>query len=310
MKKNTKNKTKVVKLFNITLIALMLNGCLASESAKSVISSNDNSSTAAPETPTENPAPPITNSDYSENIQTMAAKSACAQVNWTDRGRAPVAYVKGMALSYARSFCRINASPVQAGASILKSANTENATKDVLAHYDDILANAGLETDTTGIEPLHATYVIGMGLGMKESSGRYCVGWDTAAGSDRGSEEAEAGLFQASYNSMSASIELRKIYDEYKANESRCLLEVYKQGVTCTPQSILGTGAGADYQAFTKRCPAFAAEYTMTLIRILRAHFGPLNRQTAQVSPVCDEMFTQVQKIVEANPEAACAELF
>jgi len=221
-----------------------------------------------------------------------------------------MAYFKGMSLAYARSLCRIRATPVKPAALILSAASSGNAAKDVLAHYSSILANAGLRISEAGQAPLHATYTIGLGLGMRESSGKYCEGYDVAAGTDRTSSEAEAGLFQASYNSMSASTELKKLYDEYKSDESRCMLTTFKEGVTCTARSILGTGAGADYQAFVKRCPAFGVEYTMTLIRLLRAHFGPLNRQTAQVVGSCDAMLAQVQNVVERNPEAACAELF
>ena len=48
-------------------------------------------------------------------------------------------------------------------------------------HYQDLLANIGLVTAPAGQQPVHATYVIGLGLGMKESSGKYCEGWDVAA---------------------------------------------------------------------------------------------------------------------------------
>ena len=321
MKKST-NQPKFLLAKTLTIYlaaALLLSSCLTPESSSSSSgpsSTSDNNSQNTPEptpapTPTPVPTPtPTPTADYDAAIKDIAAKSSCAQTSWTDRGRAPMAYIKGMALSYARSLCRIRANPVKAAAGILKAPSSGNAAKDVLAHYSDILANAGLRINTTGDEPLHATYTIGMGLGMRESSGKYCEGYDVAAGTDRTSSEAEAGLFQASYNSMGASTELRKLYEEYQADESRCLLSTFKEGVSCTSRSLLGTGAGADYQAFVKRCPAFAVEYTMTLIRLLRAHFGPLNRQTAQVVGSCDSMLSQVQSIINANPEAACAEIF
>lgn len=334
-KRTQTQKILLAKTLTIYLAAaFLLSSCLnpdASSSSPSSTSENNSTATGpgtvnsgtvtAPSptptpTPSPNPAPtptptptPAPSADYDAAIKDIAAKSSCAQVSWTDRGRAPMAYIKGMALSYARSLCRIRKNPVAAGAGILSAASSGNAAKDVLAHYADILANAGLRINTAGDEPVHATYTIGIGLGMRESSGKYCEGYDVAAGTDRTSSEAEAGLFQASYNSMSASTELRKLYEEYQADESRCMLATFKEGVSCTARSLLGTGAGADYQAFVKRCPAFGVEYTMTLIRLLRAHFGPLNRQTAQVTSSCDSMFSEVQTLVKSNPEAACAEL-
>ncbi|MES2802084.1 MAG: hypothetical protein V4654_06300 [Bdellovibrionota bacterium] len=323
MKKSEKQQYLFAKTLTIYGAAFLLSGCLTPDLSPSstAISTPGNNSTSVsgtpavsqppvvipPATPTPTPTPSVA---YTAAIKDIAAKSSCAQTSWTDRGRAPAAYMKGMALTYARSLCRIRANPVKPAALILSAASSGNAAKDVLAHYSSILGNSGLRISSAGDEPLHATYVIGMGLGMRESSGRYCAGWDTAAGSNRSSSEAEAGLFQASYNSMNASAELKKLYDEYKADESRCMLATFKEGVSCSSQSILGTGAGADYQVFVKRCPAFATEYTMALIRILRAHFGPLNRQTAQVVGSCDSMLSQVQNLVEGNPEAACAELF
>lgn len=321
MKKSTKKQHLIARTLTIHIAAFLLAGCLTSDNSSSSstpTSTSDNIVTPTPTptptplpTPTPTPAPaPTPSSGYETAIKDIAGKSSCAQTSWTDRGRAPAAYIKGMALSYARSFCRTRANPVKPAAAILAAASSGNAAKDVLAHYSSILANSGLRISSAGDEPLHATYVIGMGLGMRESSGKYCEGYDTAAGTDRTSAEGEAGLFQASYNSMSASTELRKLYDEYKADESRCMLATFKEGVSCTARSVLGTGAGADYQAFVKRCPAFATEYTMALIRILRAHFGPLNRQTAQVVGSCDSMFTQVQNLLEGNIDTACAELF
>ena len=331
MKKSTKQQHLIVKILTIYITAFLLSGCLTPDQSSVTSPSSptdDNNSTSVSGTPTVSQPPVVTPTPtptptplpppspvpstgyYTASIKDIAAKSSCAQTSWIDRGRAPAAYIKGMALSYARSLCRIRANPVKPAAVILAAPSSGNAAKDVLAHYSGVLANAGLRISTKGDEPLHATYVIGMGLGMRESSGKYCEGYDTSAGTDRSSIQAEAGLFQASYNSMSASTELKKLYDEYTADESKCLLATFKEGVTCTARSILGTGAGADYQTFVKRCPAFATEYTMTLIRILRAHFGPLNRQTAQVVGSCDSMLSQVQNLVEGNVEAACAELF
>ncbi len=158
---------------------------------------------------------------------------------------------------------------------------------------------------------MRAIYALGMGLGMRESSGSYCEGWDASAGSNRPSAAAEAGAFQVSYDSMGASSELRKLYQEYQASPSRrCLLDVFKEGVSCRSRSILGSGAGATYQAFNKACPAFAAEYAMTLLRIQRTHFGPINRKEAEVVPACESLLSSVQQLVDSDPNTVCGEIF
>ena len=192
----------------------------------------------------------------------------------------------------------------------MSEANTGSDAHDALAHYAGIFASAGIPINEAGAPALKALYTLGTGLGMRESSGEYCEGWDTSAGSNRPSSEAEAGLFQASYNSIGASSVLPKLYSEYESSTARCWLDVYKQGAACRAQSILGTGAGATFQKFEKSCPSFAAEYAMTLLRVLRSHFGPIIRREAEVKPVCYSLYGQVQTLVESNISAACEELF
>lgn len=167
-----------------------------------------------------------------------------------------------------------------------------------------------MSTSVAGDTALRALYTLGMGLGMRESSGAYCEGWDKAAGVNRTSAEAEAGLFQTSYDSMGVSTELRRLYDEYRSDASRCLLNVFKQGASCKPQNILGTGAGAEYQVFNKQCPAFATEYAMTMLRLNRTHYGPINRQDAEVIPACNSLLKSVQMLIENDPENLCTEIF
>jgi hypothetical protein len=66
--------------------------------------------------------------------------------------------------------------------------------------------------------------------------------------------------------------------------------------------SNLGTGAGATYQAFNKSCPAFATEYAMTMLRLQRSHYGPINRREAEVVQSCNVMLKKVQDLVNADP--------
>lgn len=248
---------------------------------------------------------------FTQIISSLASGSSCATYSWKNRGRAPAGYIKGVALSFARSLCRVRANgSIPAAAPILSSVSSQNQHQDALAHYQSVFSKLGINTSVPGESPVNAIYALGMGLGMRESSGTYCEGWDVGAGSQRTSAEAEAGAFQVSYDSMAMSVELKKLYQEYRATPERCLLEVFKENVSCKARSILGTGAGAVYQSFNKACPAFATEYAMTLLRLQRTHFGPINRHEAEVAPVCLSMLTAVQNIVDKDPEAACGELF
>jgi hypothetical protein len=46
----------------------------------------------------------------------------------------------------------------------------------------------------------------------------------------------------------------------------------------------------------------------MTMLRIQRSHYGPINRQEAQVVPACNTMLKQVQDLVEGDAYA-CTDL-
>lgn len=244
---------------------------------------------------------------YQKIVETADA-SSCARQSWNDRGRAPAGYVEGMALTYARTLCRMRSSGTsKIPATIMSEPLGRSSSKDALLHYRSIFNQRGVRVDGTDAETLRALYTLGLGLGMRESSGKYCEGWDRTA-SSVSANTAEAGLFQTSYDSLNTTPDLRLLYNEYLENPDRCLLDVFKKGATCRARSVYGRGAGADYQKFNKACPAFATEYALILLRRKRRHFGPINRQEAEVRSVCNAMFARVETTVRDNPEI-CGEL-
>ena len=56
-----------------------------------------------------------------------------------------------------------------------------NKSSDVLAWYDPQFRAAGMENAVSGADTLRHLFVLLFGLGMRESSGRYCAGRDTSA---------------------------------------------------------------------------------------------------------------------------------
>jgi hypothetical protein len=236
---------------------------------------------------------------YVDHIKLLAENSTCANYSWKNRGTPPIGYIKGMALSYARSLCRLKTSSVLS--SIMSASNTSNSAKDAISLYESNFKSLPILIGASGEGPLRALYVLGMGLGMRESSGETCEGWDKSAGSNRSSNAAEAGVFQTSYDSIGSSPELSKLYAEYKASPERCLLDVFKEGASCGASSILGTGAGAEFQAFNKSCPAFATEYAMTMLRVQRSHYGPINRKEAEVVPACNQLLLSIQDYINSD---------
>ena len=290
-------KQKVKNLFQVSLFLLLNINYAYSSGAKlpDIATTSDSESTQLPITM-------LTGGPYVDQIKTLASNSECANTSWASRGRAPIGFIKGVTLSYARSLCRLKERSNLS--SVMSAASTGNTSKDALAFYKSLFSGKSISVENSGEEALRALYTLGMGLGMRESSGGYCEGWDRSAGSNRSSSAAEAGVFQTSYDSMGSSPELNKLYAEYKASPGRCLLGVFKQGVSCGSTSILGTGAGAEYQAFNISCPAFATEYAMTMLRVQRSHYGPINRQEAQVVPACNQLLKSVQDLIDNDPYA------
>jgi len=239
---------------------------------------------------------PIDLSGPYNDILRVAAGSAIATYSWTGRGRAPAGYIKGMALAFGRLYYKLqDRDPV---ALEIAKANTSVTASDTLAHYAVQFRTLGMSNDATGIDTLRHLFALMLGLGMRESSGRYCEGRDRSA-SNVTADTAEAGLFQTSWNIRSCSSLLPPLFRQYQARPAG-FREVFAEGVTVRPGDLdnFGTGDGRDYQELAKSCPAFAVESTAIGLRNRRSHWGPINLRTAEVRSDADRMFLEVQHVV------------
>ena len=239
-----------------------------------------------------------------DQIARMAAASRLARFAWRGRGKAPAGYVKGMALVYGRVYCKFKAGD----AAVLDMAHkkTGDQTHDALAWYEKVFKAAGMDNSTSGVDTLRHLFVLLIGLGMRETSGRYYEGRDTTARNTT-ADTAEAGLFQMSFNARTASPLLPRIFARYQANPSG-FLDVFKDGVRPSAASLranlrnFGSGKGKEFQRLCKECPAFAAEFAAVALRHIRKHWGPIIRQQAQVRPECDALLRKVQAAIDASP--------
>ncbi|HUI95804.1 MAG TPA: N-acetylmuramoyl-L-alanine amidase [Xanthobacteraceae bacterium] len=240
-----------------------------------------------------------------DQITQMAGASAIAQFNWKDRGKAPPGYVKGMALVYGRVYCKFKAG--DAAALDMAQKNTGDQARDALAWYDDVFNAADMSNDTSGVDTLRHLFVLLIGLGMRESSGKHCEGRDTTANNVT-SDTAEAGLFQVSFNARDASPLLPNLFAHYQAHPSG-FVDVFREGVRCSAASLenFGSGDGKEFQRLCKECPAFAAEFAAVGLRHIRKHWGPISRKQAQVRPECDAFLIQVQAAIDASPALGAA---
>jgi hypothetical protein len=241
-----------------------------------------------------------------KRLVALSASSECLSRNWSGRGRAPAGYIKGMTLAFAKSLCRLRKG--RAPSSLTTQRAAGDTERDALSWYQTQLDEAGLDTDRAGADALVTLYTLGIGHGMRESTGKHCQGVDPAA-TDPTAVTAEAGLFQTSYNSSSASQELKDLLSQYREGGQTCFLEAFQEGVSCPKSSIVGSGTGAAFQKLAKSCPAFAVEYAMLTLRVVRKHYGPINRREAEVVPACAQLLEDVREEVELRPAESCDEL-
>lgn len=250
-------------------------------------------------------APKEPTSAQVQKIKDIAAGSQCAAYAWKDRGRAPKAYMRGMALTFAKAICN----PTRADVVLVSKAATTDTVKDALAHYAPEFAALSMKNDKDSQRTLRHVYLLAIGLGMRESSGRHCCGRDMSA--DFSSENsAEAGTFQASYGSKRSSDVLVPMFQKYLKSRAGCFAETFKEGVTCTAANWknwgVETSEGYKWQQVTKECPAFSAEWATVLIRKTggtKGEFGPLRQKKAELRTECNTMLDQVQTYVTENPE-------
>lgn len=248
----------------------------------------------------ETPSKPIVETTIKGELRTLIKDvvkvSPCAKYNWKNRGVAPLAYMNGMALMYSKQVCG-QGSKV-ADAKVMTGKNSLGRS------YEDALSYYGLPGNELN------TYTFLIGLGMRESSGRFGVGRDFSRNFVK-SDSAEAGLFQMAYVARVFNAELKPLYMEFKSGKRSCELATFKDAkssrVKSTDSKTYGNSGdeGYKWQQLMKRCPAASAAWAAVLIRSQRRHFGPIIRKEVEFKTQCKTMLQKVEAI--ARPR--CAQL-
>ena len=237
-----------------------------------------------------------------ETIKRIANESEIADYDWDDRGLAPTGYTQGMALAFATTYKKLK---VGHPAAIEMAKARTNSDKDALNLYRDEYNSLGMSNEASGIDTLRHLYVMMLGSGMRESSGRHCEGRDMSA-ENVDAETCEAGLFQTSYNAHSASDpEFSDVMDEYSSPiyAATCYLDAFAEDVECSESdwSNYGDGLGAQFQELCKVCPAFAVETHGLTLRNLCNHYGPCIRMEIELRHEANVMFRAVQDFIDES---------
>jgi peptidoglycan hydrolase-like protein with peptidoglycan-binding domain len=240
-------------------------------------------------------------------IVSLANASAIARYDWDDRGRAPSGYVAGVALAFALAATKlVEGSPAAIAAA---QADRNLPDYDALSWYRAKFQTLGMDNARDGIDTLRHLFVMILGLGMRESSGRYCEGRDMSA-SNVSADTAEAGLFQTSWNIRSCSPYIPPLLGLYWANPNGFISQ-FQAGVAVDSNDLgnYGTGAGAQYQFLSKYAPAFHTFVTAIGMRYLRQHWGPINRNEVEIRPEADALLLDVQRLLSNDAAETVASL-
>ncbi len=250
------------------------------------------------------PLPEVLERSVIEEITQLAWGHPISDYQWEDRGQAPAGYIKGMALAYAQACVRLEAGDLIAIE--MAKANTHNDEVDALSWYASNFNALGMSNIEPGRNTLRHLFVLMLGSGMRESSGQHCAGRDTSA-ANTSSTTAESGLFQTSFNASSCCTDFLNLFDQYTAamnSEHECLqgyLDVWKEDVNCSSSDwkSYGSGDGYEFQEMQRSIPTFAVEVHAITLRNLRKHYGPINNKAAEIREEADDMFGQIEDIVD-----------
>src|SRR5215468_5651042 len=175
-----------------------------------------------------------------ERIIATVRVSDVPNLIWSDRGRAPNGYAKGMAVAFARVYAKWKIR--NSAALMMAAANSGDDTRDALSWYNSRFQPKAMDNTKAGADTLRHLFVLLMGLGMRESSGRYCEGRDMSA-NNVSPDTAEAGLFQMSLSIGVASANparrpLVELYNELNVIPYTGYRMVFEQGVTCSAGQV------------------------------------------------------------------------
>jgi hypothetical protein len=263
---------------------------------------------------------PLAFADLTSDIKAAVRASECSSYRWLDRGVASEGYVQGVAITYARALCHPERPEVKAASVAADSSVHKN---DGLLAYASKFQALGFDNKKSGSTALRSTYAMLIGLGVRESSGKFCEGRDVSMCFSE-ADSAEAGLIQTSFGASKALPDLRDLFDIYKNNRRDCLVDEFGGPKICrvrkssnpdcpdTTSDVAGSGPGAEWQRLTKTCPAFAVEYGAVILRkkggsgsngTPKGEFGPIRTGKVELISACVAMLEKIELIVVEKPE-------
>lgn len=251
-------------------------------------------------------------------ILSIVDKSEIEKTNWANRGKAPYGYYYGMAIMYAKLYSRLKADDYIAK-EIAKPLSAYERF-DALTKYNDVFESFHKSNDSEA-NRIQNLFVLMFGLGMMESSGRHCCGWDRgklngwngkAKPIQPTSINSEAGLFQTSYDIMDyVSADKRAILKSITNNYTTgtdSLYNYFSKGSVCSDLNSenYGDGIGKEFQRLSKESPAFSVELTAVALRNISGHWNPVIKKGdpvkgLEIKQECMNLLISIQNYLDTH---------
>lgn len=222
-----------------------------------------------------------------------------------------IGYIKGMCLSFARSYGRLlvgeqvakdMAAPVRGG-----------NRADALWVYRRAISRLAPSQDNSAVTNLRHLYTAMIGYGSLESSGQYCTGRDLKNDESGTAETAESGILQTSYNTVEGTGHepirrgIAALTAQYAAHPEKGFLWVFQERSGCpwgkVAKRFYGAGAGRQFQELSRFSPAFSAETSAVSLRYNATDYVTSDYDKVEVLPECDNLLLQVQHLVARSPD-------
>lgn len=232
-------------------------------------------------------------------INDIAQGSAISRYSWEDRNVAPTGYIMGMACCFALALLRL----WDGDEAVEDMAQADrNNSKDSLTWYKDEFKKLKMDNSKDGENTLRHLFVLLLGLGMRESSGKYCEGRDMSA-DNVSADSAECGCLQTSWDSRSCNSKIAVLLDEF-SDSPNGFLEQFQFDVEPDSNDLgnYGSGDGARHQFLSKFAPCYHIFMSALVVRYLggeNGHHGPIRRREVELRPEADKMFKAVQAYLE-----------
>ena len=249
---------------------------------------------------------PPSDKTLNEQIYDIVGKSAIAKYPWKSRGVAPMAYTYRHGVGVFLAARAIKGRRISAAVEMAK-ADTHNDDKDALSWYRSNFAAKGMSNAdsrcrhvATSVRAYARTWVC---VNLAVITARD----ETSAPPTQRPTLLRLACSRCHGTLMLQADEISKLMDEYGDDEG-CASSVHSPMASSAARRAGRTTAPAratTFRSLPSNAPALRSRHARWRLRMLRKHWGPINRKEVEIVTAANTMFNEVQRLVEGEVAVA-----